>query len=281
MPKVRRLAVNEVLTGRLNQTQTARKYGVTRSAVCKWMKKVPAHNQQLIYTLPSRPKSHPNQLSPEVVNRIVELRKELKRCAPVIHAHLIQEGFDVSLASVGRVLARHRLTNYKRRAKWGFRIPRPLSDKPGALVQIDTMHVARVDYSRFYIFAVLDTFSRLGYAEYQKRSLQKNSVSAIKKASNYFGFPFKVVQSDNGPEFKHGFEFSLSRKDIQVRHSRVRKPNDNAHIERFIRTIQDECFNGRIPNEKRTNAQLKKYIDYYNNRGCPQYDMNIFCEKMV
>ena len=113
---------------------------------------------------------------------------------------------------------------------------------------------------------MLDTFTRLGYAEYQKRPTQKNSISVVKKANNYFGFPFKVLQTDNGIEFGQRFAMRLKEKEILVRHSRVRKPNDNAHVERFNRTLQEECFCGRMPNEKTISRQLKKYINYYNQK---------------
>lgn len=262
--KVRRLAVNDVRLGRLTQAQAARKYGVTRSAVCKWVKKASPDHREFIETKPSRPRSHPNQLDPSVVNRIIELRIRLKRCAPVIHAHLRKEGIKVSLSSVARVFRRYGLTAKKKRAKWMIKVPRPTSDRPGVLVQADTIHIVKKDYSRFFIYTVLDTFTRLGYAEYRRRITQETSISVVKKANNYFGFPFQVIQTDNGSEFKQRFSFRLARNQIKVRHSRVRKPNDNAHIERFNRTLQEECFNSRMPNERTVSKQLKEYITYYN-----------------
>lgn len=264
--KVRRLAVNDVVIRGLSYSEAGRKYGVTKSAICKWLKKASTDHREFIHTLPSRPKSHPNQLNSVIIERIISLRKELNRCAPVIHRHMLLEGYPVSLSSVGRVLSRYGLTRKKKQARWGKRIKRPVPDKPGALVQADTMHITRSDYSRFYVYAVLDTFSRLGYAQYQPRMTQLASVDVIQSATNYFGFPFSVVQTDNGPEFKSGFEYNLSHRKIQVRHSRVRRPNDNAHIERFIRTIQDECFKGKYPKESSAQQKLTKYITFYNEK---------------
>lgn len=265
MGKVRRLAVNDVIFGRLNQSQAALKYGVTRSAICKWMQRATKDHKTFIETLPSRPHFHPNQISDEVIERLIYWRERTHRCAPVIHAYLLREGYQISLASVGRILARQGLTRQRKCAPWGSRIPRPLSDRPGALVEIDTMHVIKADYSRFYIFAVIDTYSRLGYAEYANTLRQTKSVEIIQHANTYFGFPFAMIQSDNGPEFKTGFEYQLRRADMRLRHSRIRRPNDNAHIERFIRTIQDECFGGSHPRESTVPTKLAKYIDYYNN----------------
>jgi len=51
---------------------------------------------------------------------------------------------------------------------------------------------------------------------------------------------------------------------LSHRHSRIRTPNDNAHIERFNRTIQDECIN-RIPKDfKLWQKEIPEYLRYYN-----------------
>ncbi|MCH7660077.1 MAG: transposase [Euryarchaeota archaeon] len=48
------------------------------------------------------------------------------------------------------------------------------------------------------------------------------------------------------------------------RHSRVRTPNDNAHLERINRTIQDECMS-RIPRSLRSyQKEIPEYLHYYN-----------------
>lgn len=266
MGKVRRLAVNDVKVRKLSYAEVGRKYGVTKSAVWKWVQRAPKDHRIFIDTLPSRPHHYPDELDPKIVHRILELREQYKRCAPVIHAYAVQEGISVSISSVGRILQRYGVTQSKRKAHWGTNPHRPVSDSLGALVEMDTMHVVKADYSRFYIYAVIDTFSRLGFAVYQPRCLQSISTSVLLQARTQFGFAFSTVQTDNGPEFKHGFEFSLALAKIQVRHSRVRKPNDNAHVERFIRTIQDECFQGKMPKENTASDQLKEYIEFYNTK---------------
>jgi transposase InsO family protein len=263
--KTRRLAVNDIRVRGLTQAQVARKYGVTRSAVCKWVKRASKDHREFIETLPSSPKHHPNQLAEAVVNRIIVLRKRLNRCAPIIHAHLAQEGICVSLSSVARTLRRHKLT-HRKRAKFYSPIPRPPAHQPGDLVQMDTIHFIQPDYSRRYVYAVLDVCSRLGYAEYQPKLSQRLSLKILRNASKFFGFKFKTVQTDNGPEFGQRLSLRLRQTNTQLRHSRVRTPNDNAHVERFIRTIQEECIKGRMINEQIIPQQLSKYIKYYNTK---------------
>lgn len=265
LPKVRRLAVNDCLYRGLSYSQAGRKYGVSKSAICKWMKKADPDHRVFVDTLSSRPHSHPQQLDPQIVNRVIELRLKYGRCAPVLHAYLKKEGVSISLSSVGRILKRHHLVRRPKRPVYGGTNPhRPKVNFPGELVAIDTMHTTRGDHSKWYIFAVIDIFSRFGYAEYNQRMTQGCSLKAIYNARRYCGFPFRMVQADNGPEFRDKFRFRLNQRQISLRHTRVRRPNDNAHVERFIRTIQDECFQGRQPNEKRAQKNLNEYLKYYN-----------------
>lgn len=263
------MARNDVVSGRLSIAQAACKYGVNRSTIWRWVKKVKRwhlNGHAYIWTESSAPHRHPNMLKPKAVNRIIELRQTLKRCAPVIHKHLQLEGFTVSLSSVERTLRRLDLVKKRKQAVPYMPIPRPDPLYPGALVEIDTIHFVRSDYSRCYIYAVIDVYSRLGYAEYHRSFSHKASFEVILNAEKYFGFKFKTVQTDNGPEFSESLWHLLRRRKIVLRHSRVRKPNDNAHIERFNRTIQEECFGRANPDERIVKEQLKNYILYYNER---------------
>jgi transposase InsO family protein len=267
-PTARMKARNDVVERRLSYAQAGRKYGVHRSTILRWVQKaklMKLNGHAYIWTQSSAAHRRPNMLKPKVVDRIITLRKELKRCAPVIHQHLLLEGFSVSLSSVERVLRRLQLVRKKKRARWYTPLPRPVSDAPGSLVQMDTIHYVKPDKSRFYLYTVIDTYSRLAYAEYHPKLSQSMSQEVLTHAQKLFGFHFTMVQTDSGPEFSYGLQASLGRRKIKLRHSRVRTPNDNAHIERFNRTIQEECFNKRLPNEDTINKQLQNYIAYYNH----------------
>src|ERR1700690_2012993 len=85
--RVRRLAVHDVKIRGLSYTQAGLKYGVTKSAVWKWVQRAPVDLRAFIETKPSRPFHHPDELNPEIVKRILELREQYHRCAPVIHAY--------------------------------------------------------------------------------------------------------------------------------------------------------------------------------------------------
>ena len=77
---------------------------------------------------------------------------------------------------------------------------------------------------------------------------------------------FKMVQSDNGAEFQKRFQQKLNTKEIKTRHSRVRHTNDDAHIERFNRTLRKECIGQYNPNKDIDSIKhkLSCFISYYN-----------------
>ncbi|MBQ2695154.1 transposase family protein [Candidatus Saccharibacteria bacterium] len=94
-----------------------------------------------------------------------------------------------------------------------------------------------------------------------------NSLNTILEAEQYFGFKFKMVQSDNGLEFSNYFSDRLEKRGIKIRHTRLGRPNDNAHIERFNRTLQEECTgNYYLESEslKKMDDKILSYIDFYN-----------------
>jgi putative transposase len=60
----------------------------------------------------------------------------------------------------------------------------------------------------------------------------------------------------------------LVQAGIMLRHSRPHRPNDNAHIERFNRTLRQECIGQYMSQTKSLDyvqSKLDSFLDYYNN----------------
>jgi len=267
-PAARSKAANLVLIWGYSKAAAARKVGVHRSTIGRWVAKGKLRNHYKlgIPTESSRPHVPARQLEPAVVARIVALRRLTQRCAPAIHAQLMREGTSVSLSSVRRTIRRQGLAKplpgYRR--KWHPSLKRPVPLRPGDLVQMDTVHLLRPDGSRYYLYTVLDVCSRWAYAEYRPHLSQRESFAVLMAAQQAARFGFTVIQTDNGPEFGRWFHQMLLAKGLRLRHSRVRRPNDNAHLERFNRTIQEECLKRFHVTEAATAASVTQYLTYYN-----------------
>lgn len=138
-----------------------------------------------------------------------------------------------------------------------------MSKKQGDLVQIDTIHLLNDEERRVYVFTLLDVFSRFAYARAYKRANVETALRFTQKVQRIAPFQFKTIQSDHGSEFSQKF---TDRIKAIHRHSRVRRPNDNAHLERFNRTIQEECLNNVPKTVKELNIAIDKYLPYYNEK---------------
>lgn len=102
----------------------------------------------------------------------------------------------------------------------------------------------------------------------------KISSEVMQRALAYFQFSVAVVQTDNGQEFGDYLERMLKEQKIRLRHTRVKKPNDNAHVEQFIRTIQEECFDFGFPKQETIVQKLSTHIAYYNTK---RLHLGIYC----
>lgn len=269
LPKVRAKAVNLVKIDGWSMRQTARYLGVNPATISKWVKRAPQGRVLEIPTKSSRPRTSPRAINYETVNRIVAIRLQRKRCAQVIHAQLLKEDYQVSLSTVKRVLQRKNLI--RSRSKWKkyhLSGQRPQALKPGFLVQTDTIHKMFETSQRVYIYTLIDVFSRWATACAVTKINAVNSVKFIYQARQQTTFNFQCIQSDHGSEFSKYFTLRLAVIDIKHRHTRVRQPNDNAHIERFNRTIQDELKDElRLyrHNPIKLNRSIREYLNYYNN----------------
>lgn len=290
LPKARAEAVRLVIEHKLPLTVAARKSGIHRSTLWRWIRAWHELNEHIqltndnrptraagvwrlsactwrIPTKSSRPQSCSHAIREQTIERIRYYRQRYGRCAVIVHAYCVREGTLVSLSTVRRVLNRLGLLA-KRTWKRGYRPPvqRPTVTMPGDLVQTDTVHLYdHATKQRTYLYTLVDVYSRWSYSEHHTVLSQKVAADVIRRGEAYAGFHFTMVQADNGPEFGRDFEERLRLRDTTVRHSRVRRPNDNAFIERFNRTIQEECTGSTSPIGLDLQSKVLTYLAYYND----------------
>lgn len=296
LPKARGIAMRLLIADGLPPAVVANKCGVHRSTIWRWKCKWEDLNKHVQLTNASRvtrtpgkqfrqaalrwriataisvPHTSPHALGGHIVARVLELRRALKRCAEIIWHHMNRtDGIAISLSSVHRILRRHHQYDGGRKNRVRPDNPRrPMPSYPGELVQADTIHyICPMTYRRRYVYTVIDLYSRMAYAEIHSHIRPGIATSVIQRAQEAMGFHFSMVQADNGPEFSRYFEQILGKQNIQVRHSRLGRPNDNAHIERFNRTIQEECLGSRISSRVANatlQAKIDQYIEFYNTK---------------
>ena len=136
-----------------------------------------------------------------------------------------------------------------------------------------------LDRKRYYLFGIIDDYSRLAYVEAIKTINAANVTKAFFHSVQYFlahGFEPESVMTDNGAEFTaytsqkakktHFFETMLNIVGIKHSYTRPYHPQSNGKIERFWRIIAAEClyhlnFGQTIDS---LNNEINNFIYHYN-----------------
>ncbi len=264
LPRIRAQAVRLLHDG-WSTRKVARHLGYAQGTIVKWRQRALSSFPASIETRSSRPKISPRALKERVVAQIIKARLETKRCAEVVHQTLKEDGRKVSLSSVKRTLDRYGLL--KKRSPWKKArkyAPRPDVKAPGDLVEMDTVHLLDKDGERTYVYTAIDIYSRYGFAMLSDKADAYASILFLKKAKRYFSFKIKVIQTDNGPEFGKFFSDTVSRHKMNHRHIHVRSPNENGHLERFNRTIQEEMPKHNLAITQA--SDVSQYLKHYNEK---------------
>lgn len=298
LPRARATAMQLLIVKQLPLSVVANKCGVHRSTVYRWKRKWDAINTNVQLTNDNRPsrlqaapsssfrlaaitwhiptdsaKPHtsPSAISEDLNQLVLAVRAQLKRCAEVVWHHLVTVlGVSISLSSVRRILWRSGVARGRRNRVRRDNPRRPHVTKPGELVETDTIHhVDPGSGRRLYYYTVIDLFTRMTHVSLASRLSPGLAAQAVLEAQEQWCFTISMVQADNGPEYGRYFEQTLQRANIQTRHTRLHRPNDNAHIERFNRTIQTECighyWNRSVPLPSQQD-RLTAYLEYYNTK---------------
>lgn len=259
--RIRRDAARLVFKG-WSARKVGRHFGFHHTAVMRWVAEARRVGDVPILTRSSEPKMKPGKIPKELEEKIVSLRRKTRRCTEAIHLMLKHEGIVVPRSTIHRVLDRnHCLKKRSPYKRFHPHVDRPQALKSGDLVEVDTIHRMIDDKKRLYVFSLLDVYSRTAYARAYSKMNGRTSIKFVAEAEKRSTFKFSMIQSDHGPEFSNWF---VSRIEKDHRFTRLGKPNDNAHIERFNRTLQEECLD-KVPTDvRKINCALRKYLKYYN-----------------
>lgn len=293
LPKARAIAMQLLVRDQLPLCVVANRCGVHRSTIWRWKRKWDILNQNVQMDNPNRPnrvcsrmnhlahctwripthvstpKTSPKAVSPELVRLVLAVRAQLKRCAEVVWHHITTVlSVTVSLSSVRRILWRSGVARGRKNRVRRDNPHRPHVARPGELVQTDTVHhVDPKSGRRLYYYTVIDLHTRMTHVILAPRLSPGRATQAVLEAQTQWGITISMIQADNGPEYGRYFEQVMNRHGIQMRHSRLHRPNDNAHIERFNRTLQTECIGyywNRSVSLQSQKDRLTAYLEYYN-----------------
>ncbi len=130
---------------------------------------------------------------------------------------------------------------------------------------------------RYYQYTVIDEASRKRYIRAYKEQSQDSTVDFVLRAFNFFGYKPKIIQTDNGQEFRllnertkdgriHSFDKLCIYFGIEHKCIRPRTPRHNGKVERSHRNDNERFYRYlHYYSFEDLQLQMKEYLRRSNN----------------
>jgi len=244
---------------------TCRRFGISRSTYYRWKKRFDPRNLRSLEDRSRRPKRiRKPAWSVELIERVRELREEYPRWGKAKLVVLLRrEGFEVSESTVGRILRylkrRGVLKEPVRKVKargvakkriYATRKPKEYRvEKPGDMIQIDTLDVRPEPGCVYKQFSAGDVVSKWGFADVRSAATAFLAKEFLEELIKECPFEIKAIQVDGGSEFYADFELACKEHGIKLFCLPPRSPKLNGVVERLNRTYREEfwsCYEGDV-----------------------------------
>lgn len=227
----------------LTAAQAARAIGVPRATLYRWQAR------------PKRRSSRPHKRrvktwTPALVQAVERLRADYPmwgraKLGPLLRA----QGFAVSDSTAGRIIAslvergvvlpvptlrrRHSQHRPRRKRPFAVRLPRDVvADRPGSLVQLDTVFVNVAHEKAIKHFTAYDPVAKWTVGKAFNRATAASAAIFLDKLTAEMPFPVTAIQVDGGSEFMAEFEQACADKNIRLYVLPPKSPKMNAAVER-------------------------------------------------
>jgi transposase InsO family protein len=228
--------------------ELSREYGVARPVLSRWWARYQAADIAGLQPTSRRPHHSPQQLTAAQERQALRLRAQGKSAAHIALA------LDRGHGTIQRLLERVGQN----------RLPRPIrptphryeKQRPGELVHIDIKFLPALRNARYdYEFAAVDDFSREAVVWIGLDQSSTSATSFLERVVTTLPYPVEAILTDNAFAFTMRYarhadrltRFQQACATLGIRHYLLRPhaPQSNGKVERFFRTIDDECLNRR------------------------------------
>lgn len=257
-------------------SDVSREFAVPRQVLSRWWQRY--QQEGLAGLAPRSRRPHRStRTAPRVIRRILQLRA--RRLGPARIAVLV----GVSAKTVHRALVRHgqsRLPRPRRRPAKRYE-----KSRPGELLHVDIKVLPSLRNARYdYEFAAVDDFSREAVVALTTEQSSVAATSFLERVVAAMPYRIEAVLTDNAMAFTMRYaqhadrltRFQQACRSLGIVHHllRPRRPQSNGKVERFFRTVDDECLalQRRWTFGHRERA-LERFVWFYNHQR-PHLSLN-------
>ena len=240
--------------GKKNAKLTAKTFGISRKTFHKWLLRFDERN---LKTLEERSKAPLNvrqrDISPWQEARIIKLRRVHMKWGKMKLQKLYIRKYDEYISSwkIQKVIESRGLYLDKQKAR-KQRQKRLNSQNKKRITEfqkkdivnylwhVDTVILTMAAGGYRYLLTAIDEVSKLAYARLYSSHTSKYAKDFLLRLEYLTDKSIINIHHDNGSEFAKDFTIACQELNLPQWYSRVRMPKDNAVLERFNRTIQED-----------------------------------------
>jgi transposase InsO family protein len=258
--------------------------GIPRSTLYRWQKRLEEQGVKGLEDGDRRPKQvRRPQWGLDLTEAVLRLREAHPGMGKEkLWKLLAREGVQTSASTIGRILnylrgrgvlrepPRNGITKRKRRPVRPYATRKPKEyqpQKPGDLVQVDTLDVRPLPDVQFKHFTARDMDSRWDVVEAYRSATASNAKKFLNTLIERAPYPVKAIQVDGGSEFMAEFEQACADRGISLFVLPPRSPKLNSHVERAQRTHAEEFYDLYMGDLdlKSVNQALLEWEQFYNS----------------
>jgi putative transposase len=226
----------------------------SRATVYRWLQRYDPHHLRTLEPRSRRPKhTRRRQWTAAQEQAVLRLRTRYPRYGKAkLHVLLAMDGMVLSASSIGCILAFLRRRNLlvephavrvrhpKPARPYATRVPQDTRTpkQPGALVQLDTMHLRPLPGLERRQFTAVDVVSRCAVVGVRSRATAGTAREFLDDLVDRMPFPVQAIQVDGGSEFMAEFEHACQVRKIALYVLPPRSPKLNGCVERLNGTCR-------------------------------------------
>lgn len=242
-PAVRSFIMGLRAQGR-SLSDLSREFKIPRQVLSSWWQRFQRDGLLGLDPRSRRPKQS-QRTSPAIVRRVLQLR--CTRLGPARIAPLV----GVSAKTVHRILVRAGQSRLSRPARRPSK--RYEKTRPGELVHVDIKFLPALRNAQYdYEFAAVDDFSREAVVQIATDGTSLAATTFLEHVVAALPYHVDAVLTDNAMAFTMRYarhhdrltRFQEACRSLGIVHYLVRpyRPQSNGKVERFFRTVDDECL---------------------------------------
>lgn len=249
----------------------------------RWLAEYKKNGESGLEPKSTEPKTQSKETPIWIKERVIEIRKQTKKCALKIHWQMEKEGIQVHERTIGKILKKENLVRKYRVKRIKYKYIKA-ERKAGELIEIDVKYVpGTIKNKEYFQYTAVDTASRWRHMEVFDEQSSFNSIRFLNIVIEKFNRKILAIKTDNHSTFTNLYTGTNQRSGMTVKtlhpldifctqnniiHYLIDrgKPNQNGIVERSHREDEEKFYQqNHFKSFSDLQLKIKLWNNYYND----------------